>query len=76
MSPSSSLQLTDFVTVRHFAYVLDDANAFATKDDVLDYFERPWRWDEAYRIWVGLGKPRDDDNDWQQFCDHITGMEE
>jgi hypothetical protein len=49
-----------------FGRVLADALDFDT-NDVLDYFEKPWKWSSEYQAWMGWGCPTREDSGWELF---------
>jgi hypothetical protein len=40
-----------------FARVLVDAEWLDTSGEVIDYFERPWKWSPEYGVWIQAGRP-------------------
>ncbi|MBZ4508565.1 hypothetical protein GBP98_24845 [Mycobacterium avium subsp. hominissuis] len=40
------------------ASVLVDADWLSTPRDVVDFFEKPWKWDDQFKIWVAAGRPQ------------------
>jgi hypothetical protein len=59
--------------VFEFALILKAANLLP--DDLLDYFEKPWKWVPEHRAWVDAGSPTPpDDGDtslqWELFVRH------
>ncbi len=32
-------------------------NAIGTTGEILDYFEKPWKWDSEHKDWVDEGSP-------------------
>jgi hypothetical protein len=69
--------------VYEFGLILSLAGAMPP--NMLDYFERPWKWEPEYFKWVDAGKPYppeaggsphaagDDDSAWESF---VGGLDE
>lgn len=43
--------------VLRFARILVASDAFTEPDEVVDYFEEPWKWDGEYQLWERSGCP-------------------
>jgi hypothetical protein len=50
-----------------FAGILVRANELDSATEVLDYLEKPHKWDPEYELWVGCGHPDLDDQGWNWF---------
>lgn len=44
-----------------FASVLNEADQFASVEDVIYFFEKPWKWETEYQEWKRLGRLRLED---------------
>lgn len=40
-------------------------------DDLLDFLEKPWKWEVDRDLWIGAGRPTRDDPGWALFVDHL-----
>ncbi|MDD4865739.1 MAG: hypothetical protein PHQ28_00980 [Mycobacterium sp.] len=40
------------------ASVLVDADWLSTPRDVIEFFEKPWKWDDLHQLWTRAGRPR------------------
>ncbi len=51
----------DPMIVLRFAHILHECGVFLDGkeaiDSILDYFEKPWKWDDEHTRWVKLGRP-------------------
>ncbi len=59
-----------------FAHVLKTLDAFVVPggdeaDELLRFFEKPWKWDAEHEAWVRLGRPSPED---PVFEDVRSGM--
>lgn len=57
-----------------FATVLHSADWFFTPADVLDYFEKPYKWDPEHRAWNAAGSPTDEDAGWLAFTEQLANL--
>lgn len=65
--------------VLSFGHVLAAGDAFTTPDDVLYYFEKPYKWDDLHDEWVKLGSPQPPESNtnadataWKSFAERIA----
>jgi hypothetical protein len=55
--------------VHWFGVVLVSAGVLHDVGGVLDYFEKPWKWNREYNLWHQVGEPTEDNPDsWDAFC--------
>lgn len=47
----------DQAVVIAFARILVDSQGTLTADDVIRYFEKPWKWTDEHARWVAMGSP-------------------
>lgn len=58
-----------------FARVLVEAGLVPDVDGILDFYEKPYKWDDDYALWVRFGRPTSDDEIvWEKFVDEVIGM--
>jgi hypothetical protein len=54
--------------VLRFGTALVDADEFEKPRDVLEYIEKPWKWDPEHFQWAELGRPHEDAGlMWEKF---------
>lgn len=54
-----------------FGRVLIDLGVFVDANDAWAYYEKPWKWDRAYKHWKSMGSPVEGDR-LQQFHDEVV----
>lgn len=50
-----------------FAGILRRGGFLNDADDVMAYFEKPWKWRDTYRLWLHFGRPEpgtEEFDDW------------
>lgn len=52
-----------------FARVLLAAGVLETTENLQDYYEAPYKWNQEYRLWTHYEEPREDDPPWDAFVD-------
>lgn len=57
-----------------FATVLHSADWFITPADVLDYFEKPYKWTREHQAWNDAGSPTDEDAGWLAFTEQLANL--
>lgn len=67
----------DHSTLVGFAHILTAADKFPATTDVIDYFDKPWKWDPDHALWAAAGRPAPDTdpNRWQQLLDGPFGKQ-
>lgn len=59
----------DRVEVLTFADVLVTADYLDTPRVVVDFFDKPFKWGNEHKLWVGFGRPIDRNRDgWELFA--------
>lgn len=43
-------------------------------DIIIDYFEKPWKWDELHGVWALYGAPGFDDAQWDSFTEEADRL--
>lgn len=51
-----------------FASILIFADWLTEANDVLDFFEKPHKWDREHQAWTAAGMPGPQDRGWEAFC--------
>lgn len=59
--------IADRVEILTFAGILVRADWLDTAQEVLDYFEKPWKWTVERELWIACGRPDFDDEGWNWF---------
>ena len=73
MSDKNWLMAAD--SIHTFATVLHRAGVLDTVDDVLYFFEKPWKWDNEYDKWVEFGQPLDEhDDNWHPYVEKCGAL--
>jgi hypothetical protein len=54
------------VELLEFGRVIGEVNGW-TRDEMVDYFEKPWKWTPEYKIWDGCRCPTPGDKGWDIF---------
>jgi hypothetical protein len=57
------------------ASALIDASWFDTPRDLLYFFEKPWKYDEQFRLWDACQQPSTTDTNWTWFTAKLEGQE-
>lgn len=58
------------------AKVLHEAAQLIDAEDLLSYFEKPWRWEREWNLWNTWDKPQGyEDEGWQAFLDALDAPE-
>lgn len=58
-----------------FARVLVDSDAVQSAHDLLYFYEKPWKWDREYDLWIESGKPTTEDAEgWEAFYDAVHNL--
>lgn len=66
----------NFSEVLRFARVLNNAEEFDNPNEVLYYFEKPYKWDKEHDQWTEFEEPYDeDDENWGDFIEYLDGRE-
>jgi hypothetical protein len=68
MTATDSRWFADPNEVIEFAGILVRADWLDTAQEVLDYLEKPHKYDPEYELWVGCGRPDLDDQGWDWFA--------
>lgn len=57
-----------------FGGLLVAAGEFDTAQSLLDYIEKPWKWDRERDQWIAHGRPNAEDNpeQWQAFVELLA----
>lgn len=55
--------------------MLNDAGCFPTPEDVLNYFEKPWKWSNERELWVAADRPSPSDRGWELFAARLDALE-
>ncbi|MBF6422912.1 hypothetical protein IU436_29800 [Nocardia farcinica] len=65
----------DHAALVGFAHILTAADWLTTPTEVIDYFDKPWKWDDLHTLWTAAGRPAPDTNpdSWQQLLDGPFG---
>ncbi|MBC7299461.1 hypothetical protein [Nocardia salmonicida] len=63
----------DHSTLVGFAHILTAADWLTTTTDVIDYFDKPWKWGEQHAQWAAAGRPEPDTDGWQLLLDSPFG---
>lgn len=71
----ASLAGQTYDKIAEFAHVLVDANWLDTAESVLYFFEKPWKYDREYGIWVDCDEPDTESPEWSAFCELIEETE-
>jgi hypothetical protein len=70
----------DLAEVVVFGHVLVDTNQLDIARDVLDYFEKPHKWQPEHELWEEAGRPHGaSDKGWDEFLhrlDWLAGLED
>lgn len=53
------------------AHLLHDAGAVLTIDNLFDYLEKPWHWQDVVQMWTDAGRPSPDEPDWEGFVRQV-----
>jgi hypothetical protein len=61
----------DVHKVAEFAEILNDAGEFDNIQDVVDYFNKPRRWNGEHAAWLELDSPEEEDDNWSEFTDFL-----
>jgi hypothetical protein len=65
----------DFAEVVVFGHVLVTTNELDDARSVLDYFEKPHKWQPEYELWIEAGRPREaSDAGWAQFTHNLQWL--
>jgi hypothetical protein len=65
---SSQDWTTDHTELCRLAAVLLYTRPDTTPLAVLEFFERPWKWEPEHQIWVDCGRPdNSEDAGWESF---------
>lgn len=60
-----------------FAGVLASGGQLDTPRDVVYYFEKPHKWDNAHELWVGCNRPDPDTReDLQSWCWFLSKLDQ
>lgn len=59
--------------VYSFGMILHAASALPP--DEREYWEKPWKWQPEYEIWLDSGSPNEDDEGWDAFVTRLITME-
>lgn len=74
-TPLTRVNNKDYQEVVTFGSILDDAGVFTSRIDLLEYFEKPHKWEKEYEEWVRLDKPTTDrEHQWQAFLNAIEDL--
>jgi hypothetical protein len=57
------------------AGALVDADWLDTPRDVVDFFEKPWKWSDCREAWQASGRPGCDDAGWEMFGARLRRLE-
>lgn len=58
--------------LRAFASVLVDEYILRGTPDVLDFIEKPWKWNEEFTIWQKWEYPQKGDSNWDIFLEELS----
>jgi hypothetical protein len=47
--------------------MVEDTMDFQTAADVLEFLEKPYKWDDDLLLWEKFGKPHEGDEKWDDF---------
>lgn len=50
------------------ARMLVDVEVLESAIDVVDFVEKPWKWEPEREAWVGAGRPGREDPGWDLFA--------
>ena len=65
----------DPAAVLAFGQILVDADWLSKPEDVIYYFERPWKWSELHQIWAAAGMPDKNHTDaWDALVEAFDGL--
>lgn len=56
-----------------FAKVLYEAGSITEAGHVINYMEKPWKWQYEHRLWKSFGKPSLDDEEFNNFLRELYG---
>lgn len=72
-TPADTGWFADYTEVVTFGGILADVDALATVREVLEYFEKPWKWTSEYDAWARHGRPLDDEQPgWAAFLAEVS----
>lgn len=67
-TPADTGWFADYSEVVTFGHILAYADALDTAPEVLEYFDRPWKWTPEYEAWARHGRPLEPGaDDWAGF---------
>ena len=58
-----------------FGRILVAADWFDTPQNLLDYFEKPYKWDREHELWVGCDRPEVESQGWPWFLVKLGKLE-
>ena len=66
--------ITDHDELCRFAAVLLYVHR-SSAQDILYFFEKPWKWEPEHQIWVDCGRPDSaEDEGWEAFLDQLVDV--
>lgn len=54
--------------VGQVARMLVDAEVLSSARDVVDFLEKPWKWEPERALWLSAGRPRVGEPGWELFA--------
>lgn len=70
---TNSLQTPDALTFA-VARMLVSADWFTTAEEVLDYFDKPHRYQPEADLWIDAGRPSLDEPGWDLFAARLARL--
>jgi len=61
-------------TRNRFARVLWESDLLNSGEDILDFYEKPYKWDEEFLIWLSYGSPDSESLAWDDFLAKVQSL--
>lgn len=72
-TPADTGWFADYSEVVTFGGILHAIDSLSSAQDVLYYFEKPWKWTPEYEAWTQHGRPTEPGaHDWDGFVDEAS----
>lgn len=68
--------IDDRAALRETAGMLAAADYLTTAQDVVDFLDKPWKWETERTLWLEAGSPQPDTPSWDLFDKRLQRQEE
>lgn len=68
--------ITDRAQLCDAAQMLAEAGYLDSAQDVVDFLEKPWKWQDERALWLEAGSPLSDTEQWALFAQRLKNRDD